>query len=75
VKGKTRYNPGMLTSILLFLPVAVMFFFLLIASDAASLFDWLGGIALGAALNVVGILKLIDWLKDRTTSYIFSVRS
>jgi len=73
VKGKTRYNPGMLTAILLFLPVAVIFFTVLIASGVASLLDWIGGVSFGAVLNVVGILKLIDWLKDRNTKFVFKV--
>jgi hypothetical protein len=71
IKGRTRYNPGMVTSIFLFLPVAVIFFSALIRSGAAGLLDWIGGIALGVVLNAVGILKLIDWLKDRDTKYEF----
>jgi hypothetical protein len=29
---------------------------------------------LGAALNYLGIHKLIDWLKDEKTAYVFPMR-
>jgi len=70
-KGKTLYNPGMISSILLFLPISIMFYYLLVKSDSASLTDWIIGIILGIILNVVGVMKTIDWLKDKNTKYIF----
>lgn len=74
IKGKTLYNPGMLTAILLFAPIALYFGYLLIQGNLATPTDWIVGIMLGIALNVVGILKLIDWLKDENTKYIFPKR-
>jgi hypothetical protein len=74
IKGKTRYNPGMLVSIMAFLPLAVLFFLLVIQNHAASALDWGLGILLGLALNYVGILKMIDWMKDEKTAYIFPAR-
>ena len=74
IKGKTRYNPGMLVAILLFLPLAVIFFVLFIRQNAASALDWIAGIVLGVALNYVGILKMIDWMKDSQTDTIFPAR-
>ena len=74
IKGKTRYNPGMLTAIILFAPIAGYFFYFLIQGNFATLTDWILGIVLGIALNVIGILKLIDWLKDENTEYIFPKR-
>ncbi|MBS0393677.1 MAG: HXXEE domain-containing protein [Proteobacteria bacterium] len=74
LRGRTRYNPGMLTADLLFLPLAGWFFQLVIARQLASATDWLLGIALGVVLNVVGILKLIDWLKDENTPHVFPAR-
>jgi hypothetical protein len=74
LKGKTRYNPGMLTTDLLFLPIVVIFFALVIRSDLATPIDWAIGIPLGIALNYLGILKLIDLLKDKNTPYIFPQR-
>ena len=74
IKGKTRYNPGMLTAILLFLPLTVIFFSWIIRHQAATPLDWVAGILLGLVLNFVGILKMIDWLKDEHTPYAFSAR-
>jgi len=74
VKGKTFYNPGMFTAILLFVPIAVYFGHLTIQGHLATRFDWIAGIILGIVLNVVGILKLIDWLRDENTAYIFPKR-
>jgi hypothetical protein len=70
IRGKTRYNPGMLTADLLFLPIAVIFFGLVIRSDLATPLNWAMGIPLGIALNYLGILKMIDLLKNKNTPYI-----
>jgi len=74
IKGKTLYNPGMLTALLLFLPILVSFCWLIIQGQLASMLDWVLGLVFGAALNYVGVLKLIDWLKDEHTTYIFPQR-
>jgi len=74
IKGKTFYNPGMLTAIIFFAPIAAYFGYLLIQGNLATPADWTVGIILGIVFNVVGILKLIDWLKDENTRYIFPKR-
>jgi hypothetical protein len=74
IKGKTLYNPGLFTAIFLFLPISAYFGYLLIKGNLAAPIDWIIGIILGIALNVIGILKLIDWLKDENTKYIFPER-
>ena len=74
LKGKTLYNPGMFTAIVLFVPIAAYFGFLLVQSNLATPADWIVGIILGIIFNVIGILKLIDWLKDENTEYIFPER-
>jgi hypothetical protein len=40
----------------------------------ASFNDYLIGIPLGILLNIVGVFKLISWLADKNTHYIFSQR-
>ena len=75
IKGKTLYNPGMFTAIVLFLPIAAYFGYLLIKGNLATPIDWIVGVILGVALNFIGILKLIDWLKDENTRCIFPKRS
>mgnify|MGYP001063763233 CR=1 FL=1 len=74
LRARTLYNPGMLTSLLLFLPIMLLFFWHVLQAGLATWSDWLIGIVLGIILNYVGILKLIDWLKDEKTSYIFAPR-
>lgn len=74
VRGKTLYNPGMATAVVLFLPLAVSFFALVVQDHSASTGDWLFGVILGLVLNYVGVLKLIDWLKDENTRYVFPAR-
>lgn len=74
IKGKTLYNPGMFTAIVLFGPLAIYFGYFLFQGNLATLSDWIVGILLGIALNFFGILKLIDWLKDENTEYIFPKR-
>ena len=74
IKGKTFYNPGMFTAILLFVPISAYFGYLVIQGHLATPLDWVVGIILGIVLNVVGILKMIDWLKDENTEYIFPKR-
>lgn len=74
IKGKTIYNPGMGTALILFLPLTLYFFYILVTKNLASPVDYVLGIVLGIVLNYVGIIKLIDWLKDENTSYIFPKR-
>lgn len=75
VKGKTFYNPGMLSSIIFLLPISAYFFYFIIGNRFVTLIDWVLGIVLGFLLNYIGILKMIDWLKDENTTYIFPQRN
>lgn len=75
IRGKTRYNPGMATAILFFLPISIYFFYYIIHGNIARPLDWIGGIVLGAALNYLGVLKVIDLLKDKDTPYVFPERN
>jgi hypothetical protein len=74
IKGKSRYNPGMVSAIALFGPIAVIFFYLVIRNNMASRGDWVLGIVLGIVLNYVGILKLIELLQNKNTRYVFRKR-
>jgi hypothetical protein len=74
-RGSTLYNPGMATAVLLFLPISVVFLLVVISGGLASPLEWVLGVGLGIALNFVGILKAIDWMKDPTTSYVFPQRN
>jgi hypothetical protein len=75
IRGKTRYNAGMVTSIVLFLPIAGYFFYTVIKYQLATPVDWVVGLLLGLALNYFGILKMIDLLKSKNTAYAFPQRN
>lgn len=75
IKGKTFYNAGLATSWLLFAPCIYFFFRTIHIENIVTTTDYLIGIPLGIILNIVGILKLIDWFSDKNTSYIFEQRN
>lgn len=74
IKGKTFYNAGLATSWLLFAPCIYFFVAIIYKENLVTLTDYLMGVPLGILLNVIGILKLIDWLADKNTRYIFEQR-
>lgn len=75
IKGKTVYNAGLATSWLLFVPCIYFFVKILHNQQLASPSDYYISIPLGIFLNAVGILKLIDWMADKNTTYIFDSRN
>lgn len=75
IRGRTVYNPGMATAIILFLPMTVGFFYFIHHQHLVSPLDYAIGVPFGVALNYVGILKTIDWLKDERTPFIFPKRN
>jgi len=75
IKGKTIYNAGLITSWILFVPCAWFFFAIVYQDKLIKTTDYLIGIPLGILLNVVGIIKLIDWMADKNTGFIFEQRN
>jgi hypothetical protein len=74
IKGKTIYNPGLITSWVFFVPMVYLIFGMVISERMASPSDWVIGIGLGIALNYFGVYKMIIWLADKNTPYIFPKR-
>ncbi|MBU3537365.1 HXXEE domain-containing protein [Polynucleobacter sp. UK-Gri1-W3] len=74
IKGKTLYNPGLITSWLCFAPIVYFFFDMVITENLASRLDWALGICFGLILNYFGVYKMIIWLADKDTPYVFSRR-
>lgn len=74
LKGRTWYNPGLASALLLFLPITVGYVHLVVTQQLATLPDWLSGIPLGVALNYFCIVKPIDWLADPNTPFRFETR-
>ena len=75
IKGKTIYNAGLATSWLLFFPCIYFFVSIIRTNNLVTNLDYFIGIALGFILNIVGILKLIEWMADEKTMYIFPDRN
>lgn len=75
IKGSTLYNAGLATSWLLFAPCIYLFFTTVYNQNLATPVDYIIGITLGILLNIIGILKLIDWFADKDTNYIFEQRN
>ena len=63
IRGRIPYNPGMATSLVLFLPVSVWFF--VTAWSSMSVGDVVVGLLLGIVLNVGGVIGVIRSLEDR----------
>lgn len=74
-KGKTLYNAGLFTSWVLFVPCVYFFISIVDFNNLATTNDYIIGISLGLTLNFIGILKLIDWLANENTKYIFEDRN
>lgn len=74
IKGKTLYNPGLITSWLCFAPIVYFFFDTVMVDYLATPLDWTIGLVLGVALNYFCIYKMILWLADRNTPYVFPKR-
>ncbi len=74
IKGKTLYNPGLITSWLCFAPIVYFFFDTVMVDHLATPLDWTIGLVLGVALNYFCIYKMILWLADRNTPYVFPKR-
>lgn len=75
IKGKTFYNAGLVTCWLFFVPCCYYFTVIVLKDKLISPTDLFIGIPLGLALNFIGVLKLIDWLADKNTPFVFENRN
>jgi hypothetical protein len=64
IRGRMLYNPGMATSLLMFLPVII--WFVIEAWPLMSTADKVLGLILGLLLNVVGVIGLIRVMENPT---------
>jgi hypothetical protein len=62
IRGRMPYNPGMVTSLLFFLPLVV--WFAVVALPEMSIVDIIIGLLLGLVLNVGGVVGVIRILQD-----------
>ena len=64
----------MTSSWLFFVPIVYLFFNTVLANQLATLTDWAIGLIIGVILNYICIYKVIIWLADRQTPYVFPKR-
>ncbi|HMR41116.1 MAG TPA: HXXEE domain-containing protein [Ignavibacteria bacterium] len=74
IKAKTFYNPGQFTATFLFLPVSCMFFVYIFEYNVLSTLELIIGIGLGLFINIFGLIKLIDIMKNENSEYVFEPR-
>jgi len=65
LRAKSRYNPGMVTSIVCFLPLSAFFFTAIIRDEKANVVDYLAGIPVGIFFTLITSVEVINWLKSR----------
>ena len=70
IKGRTLYNPGMATAVVLFAPLVGWFFWEIMTTGRASVWDYVIGIPLGILLNL-SIVGIIRWGADRSLAWGF----
>ena len=75
IKGKAFYNAGLLTCWLFFVPCIYFFFKITNSTDIITTKDYLIGVPLGVVLNIFGVFKMIGWLANKNTIYIFPQRN
>ena len=75
LRGKTFYNAGLVTALLLFMPSVYFFVSIIYADHLAGKADYWIGIPLGIILNVAGVLKTIHLMADKNSPYIFNDRN
>lgn len=75
IRGKTFYNAGMITCWLFFVPCIFFFFKIANETNLVTTKDAVIGILLGMILNFLGVFKMISWLADKNTKYIFPQRN
>lgn len=67
LKGKTFYNPGMATSIALFLPISVAYIILMFESIAVK--TWIIAIIALIVMLVTSVILPVQGLKDKASPY------
>ena len=71
IKGKTLYNPGMATALVLFLLLSIYYFEFLSKHGLISSVTLIIGLILGVIINYFGILRLIILLGNKNSPFPF----
>lgn len=68
IKGKTWYNPGMATSLVLFLPISITYIWQILPQTTAGV--WGGAFAMLVAMLLLTVILPVQLLKNRQSTYI-----
>ncbi|MGN0136669.1 HXXEE domain-containing protein [Anaerotignum sp.] len=69
IKMKTWYNPGMATSLFLFLPISISYFSYLLHHCTVTGRDWIFGVGMLLLILVVTILLPVQTMKKKDSPY------
>ncbi|MFK4302897.1 MULTISPECIES: HXXEE domain-containing protein [unclassified Paenibacillus] len=72
IKAKTLYNPGLLTAVLVHVPVGIWYIHDIVEYNAPALTDWIWGTIYFAFAVYIFIIKGNMWLKNSNSPYPFS---
>ncbi|MGM9524770.1 MAG: HXXEE domain-containing protein [Peptococcaceae bacterium] len=69
VKLKTWYNPGLATSVFLFTPISIYYFYYITANGLVSGKDWLGGVVMLVVILIATVILPVQGLKKKDSPY------
>jgi hypothetical protein len=72
IRARTFYNPGMGTSLVLFLPVSILFFWYVVTNNLADTTTILLWVPIGFVVAIILTLGAVEVLKNPHTSFRFS---
>ncbi|MGN0162508.1 MAG: HXXEE domain-containing protein, partial [Candidatus Ornithomonoglobus sp.] len=69
IKLKTWYNPGLATTLFLFLPISVYYIYYISSAGISSGADWFFGVLMLAAILALTVILPVQCLKDKNSPY------
>lgn len=70
IKMKAWYNPGMVTSLVLFLPISIYYLTVITTNGIVSGLDWVVGVAMFVAMTACCVILPIQLTKNPNTPYL-----
>ncbi|MGM9629425.1 HXXEE domain-containing protein [Butyricicoccus sp.] len=69
IKLKTWYNPGLITSVFLFTPISIYYFYYITVNGCADGWDWLFGVGMLLLILVATVILPVQGLKKKDSPY------
>lgn len=70
IKLKTWYNPGLATSLFLFLPISIYYFYYILNHCSVSGKDWLYGVLVMVLILIATVITPVQSLKNKESKYV-----